>query len=142
MGDKLAKCPSSDRDQINLINRKIREEQDLLRKTKNSLNSGQNSENEKVDRIQVEEDLFANADIIAVTLNSSMNGQMEKFFVKKLRTRGKNLCLLIYQNLNYYFHRISNFFFLILQVVEMLGRFQYVSWMKQVNVSNLKLWFL
>ena len=106
MGDKLAKCPSSDRDQINLMNRKIREEQDLLRKTKNSLNSGQNSENEKVDRIQVEEDLFANADIIAVTLNSSMNGQMEKFFVKKLRTRGKNLCLLIHQNLNYYFHRI------------------------------------
>ena len=106
MGDKLAKCPSSDRDQINLMNRKIREEQDLLRKTKNSLNSGQNSENEKVDRIQVEEDLFANADIIAVTLNSSMNGQMEKFFVKKLRTRGKNLSLLIYENLNYYFQRI------------------------------------
>ena len=103
MGDKLAKCPSSDRDQINLMNRKIREEQDLLRKTKNSLNSGQNSENEKVDRIQVEEDLFANADIIAVTLNSSMNGQMEKFFVKKLRTRGKTLCLPIHENLNFKF---------------------------------------
>ena len=124
------------------MNRKIREEQDLLRKTKNSLNSGQNSENEKVDRIQVEEDLFANADIIAVTLNSSMNGQMEKFFVKKLRTRGKNLCLLIYENLNYYFHFKFFFFIHILQVVEMLGRFQYVSWMKQVNVLNLRLWFL
>ena len=92
MGDKLAKCPSSDRDQINLMNRKIREEQDLLKKTRNSLNNSgqQNSENQKVDRIQVEEDLFANADIIAVTLNSSMNGQMEKFFVQKLRTRGNN----------------------------------------------------
>ena len=124
------------------MNRKIREEQDLLRKTKNSLNNGQNSENEKVDRIQVEEDLFANADIIAVTLNSSMNGQMEKFFVKKLRTRGKNLCLLIYENLNYYFDFKFFLFILILEVVEMLGRFQYVSWMNQVNVSNLRLWFL
>ena len=95
MGDKLAKCPPSDRDQFNLLNRKIREENDLLRKTRNSLkNSGQqNPQNEKIDRIQVEEDLFANADIIAVTLNSSMNGQMEKFFVKKLRTRGKKFIL-------------------------------------------------
>ena len=92
MGDKLAKCPPSDLDQSSLINRKIREERDLLRKTRNSLNNSgqQNSENQKIDRIQVEEDLFANADIIAVTLNSSMNGQMEKFFVQKLRTRGNN----------------------------------------------------
>ena len=76
-----------------MLNRKIREEQDLLKKTRNSLNNSgqQNSENQKIDRIQVEEDLFANADIIAVTLNSSMNGQMEKFFVQKLRTRGNNL---------------------------------------------------
>ena len=141
MGDKLAKCPPSDRDQFNLLNRKIREENDLLRKTRNSLkNSGQqNPQNEKIDRIQVEEDLFANADIIAVTLNSSMNGQMEKFFVKKLRTRGKKFIL------SKIWKRKSLIFFfliLILQEVEMLGRFQYVSWMKQVNVSSLKLWFL
>ena len=92
MGDKLAKCPPSDLAQSSLINRKIREEQELLKKTRNSLNNSgqQNSENQKIDRIQVEEDLFANADIIAVTLNSSMNGQMEKFFVQKLRTRGNN----------------------------------------------------
>jgi superfamily I DNA and/or RNA helicase len=32
--------------------------------------------------------LFANADIIAATLNSTMNGQMENFFVRKTMRSG------------------------------------------------------
>ena len=88
LGDELAKnIPDAKRD---LLFRKLREEELKLKKIKVDIEAFENSKGKNENTHRIREELLMNADIVAATLNSSMNGQMENFFVKRKRSQSKS----------------------------------------------------
>ena len=91
LGKKLEN-PNIDLDQVSLLTRQIKDEQKQLDDTRKELESIKKPIQDKNKKQQIFEELFVNADIIATTLNSSMNGHMETFFVKKYRGILTSVC--------------------------------------------------
>lgn len=83
LGEQIT-LAKDDQAKIDLLNRKIKAEMTKLQRAKDQLNQKTLPEKERAElRQRAGDDLLEHADVIAVTLNSSMNYTLERYFTKK-----------------------------------------------------------
>ena len=81
MGEKLEN-PRTNEDERKLVTRNISDEIKRRDQAKGMLNALTTRKLTHREKQQAVEELFSNADIVAATLNSTLNGQMESFFMR------------------------------------------------------------
>lgn len=94
LGEELAQIYKNkgNESNVHLINRNIAKETQLLQRAKTSMKSWSKKDMDKL-RKETTDQLLEHADIVASTLSSSMNGQMEHYYVRKTK-RPFSICIM------------------------------------------------